>query len=454
MTKRFFLIFYSILLIATSLYGQSSVILDEYIELALSSNLQLRQTSLLKEQQSSKLAQAKTLWNPQVDLSTTYLIAEGGRKILFPIGDLFNPAYLTLNQLTNSEQFPTNLENVETQLTPNNFIDASLSITKPLINSAIKYNVLIQKALMDIPDLDMQQQRAEIAFQVRQAYYNYLKTERAQELLDNNLSLLSEVKTFNQKLIKYDKATPDIISDVDYRLKRLQGEKEGLEQQRSISRILLNTLMKRDIDISIKSDDAALLTISEERYQLDQIIESALTNRSELKKINISAGINELNKKRIEDSRLPTLGVQGGIGLQVEEFSLDGGGPLYTLALNLGWNIWDGGTRKKQLQETQIIEEQQQTLLELSSQQITLEVAQAYYELQSLYAKYDAEAEAITAAQISYDAINRRYKNESALLIELLTAQNQLLTSQLNHILIGIDVLIAQAKIKKVLHEN
>ena len=71
MTKRFFLIFYSILLIATSLYGQSSVILDEYIELALSSNLQLRQTSLLKEQQSSKLAQAKTLWNPQVDLSTT-----------------------------------------------------------------------------------------------------------------------------------------------------------------------------------------------------------------------------------------------------------------------------------------------------------------------------------------------------------------------------------------------
>lgn len=454
MNKRIFLVFWSIQLVTTGLCAQSSAILDEYIEVALSNNLQLRQTSLLKEQQSSKLAQAKALWNPQVDLSTTYLIAEGGRKILFPIGDLFNPAYLTLNQLTNSEQFPTNLENVETQLTPNNFIDASLSIAKPLINSAIKYNVLIQKALMVIPDLDMQQQRAEIAFQVRQAYYNYLKTEQAQNLLDKNMSLLAEVKTFNQKLIKYDKATPDIISDIDYQLKRLQGEKEGLEQQRSISRILLNTIMNREIGTAIKSDDAALLTISEGRYQLDQIIEAALLNRTELKKINISTEVNELNKKRIEDSRLPTLGVQGGVGLQVEEFSLDGGGPLYTLALNLGWNIWDGGMRKKQLQETQIIEQQQQTLLELSSQQITLEVAQAYYELQSLYAKYEAEAEAITAAQISYDAINKRYKNESALLIELLTAQNQLLTSQLNHVLIGIDVLIAQAKIKKVLHEN
>ena len=100
--------------------------------------------------------------------------------------------------------------------------------------------------------------------------------------------------------------------------------------------------------------------------------------------------------------------------------------------------------------------EQERTSLQrdVATQQITLEVAQAYYELQSLKSRYEAETEAIKSARVSYGAVDKRYRNDRALLIELLTAQNRLLSSELNQVLLSIDMLIAQAKIKKVIHEE
>ena len=155
----------------------------------------------------------------------------------------------------------------------------------------------------------------------------------------------------------------------------------------------------------------------------------------------------------MKKSNQPTLGFQGGVGIQSEEFSLNDGGPLFTLALTLGWNIWDGGIKKKKLEELEL-ELQRNTLQkDIASQQITLEVAQIYYEYQGLTSQYEAGNEAVKSARISYNAVDKRYRNDSALLIELITAQNRLLTSELNQVLLSIDMLIAKAKIKRVIHE-
>ncbi len=43
---------------------------------------------------------------PQLDLKARYSVADGGRTIDFPAGNLLNPVYATLNQLTGTQQFP------------------------------------------------------------------------------------------------------------------------------------------------------------------------------------------------------------------------------------------------------------------------------------------------------------------------------------------------------------
>jgi len=453
MVSRLLSLVFLLLSFLVNVSSQDGTVLESYVGEALRNNLAFKDLDLSVRAQNLKVDLAKKNWSPQANLGATYLLAEGGRRISFPVGDLFNPTYLTLNQLTNSEQFPTNLENIETQLTPNNFLDANLNITKPILNSSIKYNILIQEELLSMADLDKSQQTAAIAFQVRQAYYNFLKTTKGVKLVDQNLDLLGEVKTFNEKLIKYDKATPDVISDVNFEIQNLKSERQSLEQQQELSKILLNTLMNRDLSEDIIVDESLTLQVPDER-KLAELINSAIANRQELKRLEVFTKVNEINKERIQKSNQPTLGVQGGVGLQSENFSFDDGGPLFTLALNLGWNIWDGGIKKKKLEELQLEQERTSLRRDVATQQITLEVAQAYYELQSLKSRYEAETEAIKSARISYGAVDKRYRNDRALLIELLTAQNRLLSSELNQVLLSIDMLIAQAKIKKVIHEE
>jgi len=433
--------------------SQEGTILDGYVEEAIQNNLVFRDLDISARAQNLKVDLAKKNWSPQANIDASYLIAQGGRRISFPVGDLFNPAYLTLNQLTNTEQFPTDLENLETQLTPNNFLDANIFVTKPLLNSSIKYNILIQQELLSMADLDRSQQISAVAFQVRQAYYNFLKTTQGIKLVDQNLDLLNEVKIFNEKLIKYDRATPDVISDVNFEIQNLKSEMQSLEQQQELAKILLNTLMNRDILEEIIVDESLILQVPDERA-LAELINNAITNRQELKKLEVVSRVNEINTERIKKSNQPTLGVRGGLGIQSEDFSFEDSGPLVTLALTLGWNIWDGGIKKKKLEEMELELERNTLQRDIASQQITLEVAQAYYELQTLKSRYDAEAEGIKSARISYNAVDKRYRNDSALLIELLAAQNRLLTSELNQVLLSIDMLIAQAKIKNVIHEE
>ena len=104
-------------IISIGLLSGQSAILDQYVEHAWANNLTIKSSQLTIQKQENQIQQAKKLWTPSVDLSASYLLAQGGRNIVFPIGDLFNPAYGALNQLTGTNSFPTNLENENIQLT-------------------------------------------------------------------------------------------------------------------------------------------------------------------------------------------------------------------------------------------------------------------------------------------------------------------------------------------------
>ena len=64
-------------------------------------------------------------------------LAAGGRAIDFPIGDLLNPVYSTLNALTQTNQFPQ-VENESITFLPHNFQETKI------VNEEILNVLLIQ----------------------------------------------------------------------------------------------------------------------------------------------------------------------------------------------------------------------------------------------------------------------------------------------------------------------
>ncbi|MDA3821206.1 MAG: hypothetical protein PF450_01150, partial [Bacteroidales bacterium] len=99
-------ILYSFLLLSLSFFMASgqNPILEEYLKVGLESNKTLKQRQLDYTKSLFALKEAKGMFFPDVNLNARYTIADGGRVISFPVGDLLNPVYNTLNLLTMSNQ--------------------------------------------------------------------------------------------------------------------------------------------------------------------------------------------------------------------------------------------------------------------------------------------------------------------------------------------------------------
>ena len=442
-----YLICFLLAIVAQMSFAQSTI-LENYISQAIEQNLSIQNTQLSRTKQLSKIDQAKRQMGPSVDVNASYLLAKGGRTLNFPIGDLFNPSNAALNSLTGMNQFPTNLENVKIQLTPNNFLDAQLKISQPLIYSSIRYNIKIQQELLQLNDLDIALAKQDITCRVQTAYFNYLKTLEGARILAEAGNLLQEVLIFNKKLVKFDKATDEIIFDVEYQIENLNSQKALVEEQNKVSQSFFNLLLNRDLQAEILVDKNLLDNLNLEVSSLENLTSTALQKRLEFEKLAVASTVNSLNQKRIEKEALPTLGVQGGIGVQTENFNFDQAGPLYSIGFGLNMNLFDNGQRKKRLEEVAVdqkIVENNRTQLQ---QKVALEVMQSYYALQSLRSRMDSEEAAERSAQKSYDLFKIRYENDKALLIELLQAQNKLTTSQLSKTLTKFDFLIKQAELE------
>jgi len=231
----------------------------------------------------------------------------------------------------------------------------------------------------------------------------------------------------------------------------LNSQETMINEQKDLSRALLNLLINRPLETEIEVDENLVSNLEFETLMLEELTQQAQNQRSEVKKIDVAQGVNELNKTRIDKSKLPTLGINAGVGLQTEAFNFNDGGPLYTAAIGLSWKIIDGGLRKKQIEELQIDQQILDANRKQINQQIQIEVLQAYLSLRSLLSQLDSQNTAVESANNSYQIIKTRYENDNALLIELLNAQNQLTNGQMALLLTKYDYLIQRAQLDKFL---
>jgi len=211
-------------------YAQTN--LDVYIKTALSNNETIRQQQFLLTKSLYALKETKALFLPSVGFNATYTVADGGRTVDIPVGDLMNPVYKTLNQMTGTNNFPQ-LKNQSILLNPDNFYDAKIRTTYPILNAEIEFNRKIKTQQYSLQQIEINLYKRELVKEVKNAYYKYLQACEAVTIYETTLSLVKENQRVNTSLFNNQKVNRTAVVRSDNEVSKYNALLESAKQTRN-----------------------------------------------------------------------------------------------------------------------------------------------------------------------------------------------------------------------------
>jgi outer membrane protein len=450
MNAKFLLILFLVTIsLAETSFSQSRV-LENYIQEGLKSNLQLQQEQLNYERSVQNLQLSNALFFPQVSAVGNYTLAGGGRKIQFPVGDLLNPVYSTLNQLTNSSSFPQ-IANVNEQFLPNNFHETKLRVIQPLFNPDIYFAYKAQKELITVQQAQKEAYENELKFSIISSYYQYLQTEEAIGILTKTKGLLTELYKLNQRLVANAKATKDVESNAEYELSKAEYQLAEARKNNQVAKSYFNFLLNRDLSAAIEKD-SVIMSGTTQNMSIQQMTSQALQNRQELKQIEGGLRANDqLLQLQKGSAYWPKLSAAGDIGYQGFQYKFDSPQQFYLVQFGLSWDLFKAGEKKTKIQQARIDNQVLENKLAQLKKQIELQVVQAYYEWETAQQTLLASQNGKRSSERSFQIIRSKYKEGQAILLEYLDAQNKLTTAQLTQSINHFELMRKEAALQKVI---
>lgn len=403
-------------------YSQSK--LDNYILIGLKSNEVIKQHNFDIKKSVYALKEARSLFYPTVSLNANYTVADGGRTIDIPIGDMLNPVYSTLNQITNSNAFPA-LQNQSVLINPDNFYDAKIHTTMPLLNFEIIYNKRIKSQQSSLQKIELEIYQRELVKEIKIAYYKYLQSIEGVNIYQDALKLVKENQRVNQSLFKNDKINRTAVLRSDNEVIRIEANLETAKQTSNNAKSYFNFLInqKLDSEIEIDSDNENLPNV--------MVSENTL-NREELSKLNQVSEINENVNKLTQSYWYPKLSGFADVGFQDFDFEVNKDSRYYFAGLGLEWNIFSGNKNKYKIKQVELDSQKINSQTDNVKQQLLLQFQVSQNNLKSALEQFHADKNQKQSAQKYNEDITKLYKEGQAIYIELLDAQNQWVNAQLN----------------------
>src|SRR6516225_808783 len=417
---------YLILLLSNGLNAQESY-LDKYISEAFKNNQALQGQQLQLENSIYALKEARALFLPNISFGASYSKADGGRSIDLPIGDLFNPVYKSLNQLTNSNSFQK-LQNQKVLLNPDNFYDARFRTTLSLINTEIYYNEKIKSENISQQKAAVNVYKRELVKEIKTAYYKYYQAVKSEEIYNNALILVNENIRVNQSLVKNGKINGTALTRAETEKQKIEASITQAAGSRKNVLAYMNFLMNRPLESSIVLDTASFIREDE---TFSAIMNSNTDGREELQELQSVIQAYELNKKLESSYMIPKLNTFLDLGSQGTFLQYNSSTQYYVWGLNLQMNLFAGGLHKSRIQQANIGKETAETNYRETSSQIQMQLVQSVNNLKTAISDYQNAKTQLSLADKYYSDQNKVYKAGQLLYIELLDALTQLTNARL-----------------------
>ena len=390
------------------------------VRLAWQNNDQLKSKNFQLESAGHLLKEARSLYGPTVSFGTQYTLAAGGRSIQFPVGDLLNPVYATLNQITASNAFPQ-IDNVNEQFLPDNFYDARFRISQPVYYPDLAINRQLKQEAIVLKQLELKAFKRQISKEVMHAYFQVESSKKAIDIFRAADTLLREASRTTQSLIRNGVALPSALSRIETQMASITAQQiDAASNHQNALRYYTYIVGSNETFATIDLSD---LPATEEVFG---------HQREEIDQINQGIKMQNLAVQKENQFYLPKVGLQLDLGSQAFDFGFE---PYAILGVNAEINLFDSKRHKfrKAAAKADIMAAESQK--ENVSEQIALQSAVARQNLISAIDQAKTFQPRIAATDKIYKEVFQKYKEGTANYLELLDAQTQVTQLKIQYVL-------------------
>lgn len=178
---------------------------------------------------------------------------------------------------------------------------------------------------------------------------------------------------------------------------------------------------------------------------LDQYVKTAFVNRLDVKQQqeNVNAQGYNVRIAHINNG----LTVQANV---TEGYQLDpDAGEERQFNVAFSFPLFDGGSTRAAVRETKAVLEQQRRILDQLEQTVRLNVEQSFLTREQARQSIRASQTAVAAGQTNYNAALEKQRNGLINIVDVITAEQQLVTAQVNLVQSIYDFYIADAQLKR-----
>ena len=319
------------------------------------------------------------------------------------------------------------------------------------ISSGIK-QAEIGKALAE---LDLQKNVQEIRFLLVGHYLNVYKLDNQIRVLQKNMELTEEVIANMKVRREQGTVLKNDITRYELQKEQLNLQLSRVKDARKIANHQLVTALHLPEDTEIAPDTSLLelqiLTLTEDEWQ-----DMAGINNILLKQTQADIQMNEQKVKQERSERLPHISIVAAEHLDgpitIEVPVLDNNFNYWYIGIGVKYNLSSLFKNNKKLKQARLNVRQAQERHQLAQEQVENAVQEGYVNFLTAFTDLRTQENSVKLADENYNVTENRYKNEMALLTDMLDASNMKLTADLGLVDARINILYNYYKMKYITH--
>ena len=420
-------------LCSQGLYAQSQLMgIDELLRLAdaQSKSIQTYRTGTEAAGEALKAAKAQRLPDVNVSLSASYL---GNGKIW--------------------DRDFGNAMTVDMPHFGNNFVIEAQQVI--YAGGAISSGIRQAELSKQLAELDLQKDIQEVRFLLLGHYLNLYKLDNHIKVLQDNIRLTDEVIANMKAKREQGTVLKNDITRYELQKEQLNLQLTRARDARTTANFQLVTTLHLPEGTEIKPDTAMLeqkiQTLTENEWQ-----DMARANNILLKQTQTAIRLNEQKVKQERAERLPHISIVAADHLDgpvtIEVPALDNNFNYWYIGVGIKYNLSSLFKNNNRLRQARLNVRQAQENHQLAQEKIKNDVQEGYVNFMTSFTDLRTQEKSVKLADENYSVTDNRYKNDMALLTDMIDASNMKLSADLGLVNARINILYNYYKMKYITH--